>query len=250
MGRYDKIKTWNGSSWVQPTQIKVWNGSSYTDYGANDSDNTNSIYTWDGSTWQRMTLNKKVTQTGTNYGFGGWVNMWPQYVWSESNGTYFAYGDFNCTVPAGFATWQAYSSYLVGDFGTGSWWAGSQYQANVWYNFYWRRPNKPFWIHNIGARSTTGSYWAAQPSQYELWHGDRGTYVGLYYFWSAGAATSAFWTSNNVDYKPNGGMTSFTVVIYDGAGWKHLSGYCLRMGCFKWEAGDATSTPVYTTTWE
>lgn len=83
-----------------------------------------------------MTLNKKVTQTGTNYGFSNWVNLWPNYGWPENNGTYFAQGDFNCTVPAGFANWGSYSSYLVGDFGTGSWWAGSQYEANVWYNWY------------------------------------------------------------------------------------------------------------------
>ena len=250
MGRYDKIKTWNGSSWVQPTQIKVWNGSSYTDYGTNDSNNTNSIYTWNGSEWKRMTLNKKVTQTGTNYGFNQWINMWPNSGWPENNGTSFAQGDFNCTVPAGYDSWGSWSCYLVGDFGSSNWWSGSRYEANTWYSWYWRRPNKPFWIHNIGARTTTGSYWAAQPAQYELWHGDRSTYVGIYNFYSAGAQTSAFWTTNGVDYKPNGGMTSFTVTIYDGSGWKHLNGYCLRMGCFKWEAGDATSTPVYTTTWE
>lgn len=197
-----------------------------------------------------MTLNKKVTQTGTNYGFENWVNMWPNSGWPENNGTYFAQGDFNCTVPAGYDSWGAWSSYLVGDFGSSNWWACARYASNTWYNFYWRRPNKPFWIYNIGARTVTSTYWAAQPAQYELWHGDRGTYVGVYKFYSAGRQAADFWTSNAVNYKPNGGATSFTVAIYDGDGWRHLNGYSLRMGRFKWEAGNATSTPVYTTTWE
>lgn len=68
MGRYDKIRVWNGSSWTQPNQIRVWNGSSWQDYGANDSANTNSIYVWNGSSWIRKTLNRTV-----NYGDKQWA---------------------------------------------------------------------------------------------------------------------------------------------------------------------------------
>ena len=60
MGRYDKIRYWNGSSWVQPSRVRVWNGSGWNDYGANDSANTNSIYVWNGSSWVRKTLNRKT----------------------------------------------------------------------------------------------------------------------------------------------------------------------------------------------
>ena len=60
MGRYDKIRCWNGSSWVQPKQMYVWNGSSWVDFGANDSSNTRSMYTWNGSSWVRKTLNKQT----------------------------------------------------------------------------------------------------------------------------------------------------------------------------------------------
>lgn len=61
MGRYDKIRCWDGSSWVQPSRMYVWNGSSWVDFGANDSDNTRSMYTWNGSSWVRKTLNKTVS---------------------------------------------------------------------------------------------------------------------------------------------------------------------------------------------
>ena len=67
MGRFDKIRYWNGSSWVQPNQIKYWNGSSWVDLGTNDSANTNSLYAWNGSSWIRQTLNRKV-----NYGDKQW----------------------------------------------------------------------------------------------------------------------------------------------------------------------------------
>lgn len=43
MGRYDKIRYFNGTSWIQPSQIKVHNGSTWVDYGTNLSYNTNSI---------------------------------------------------------------------------------------------------------------------------------------------------------------------------------------------------------------
>lgn len=78
MGRYDKIRYWNGSAWVQPSQVKMWNGSAWVDYGTNDSSNTNSIYSYNGSGWQRFTRNKKITNTSTlNY----------KYLRSPINGT-------------------------------------------------------------------------------------------------------------------------------------------------------------------
>ncbi len=65
MGRYDKIRYWDGSAWVQPKQIKYWNGSAWVDLGANDSDNTTTLNYYNGSAWKRATLNKKVTNTST-----------------------------------------------------------------------------------------------------------------------------------------------------------------------------------------
>lgn len=102
MGRYDKIKYWNGTAWVNPSQIKTWNGTAWVDYGTNDSSNTNSIYGYNGSGWQRFTLNKTVTNTSTlnykyvrgqintnTYGYfanaryyssGGYYHLWRQFL--------------------------------------------------------------------------------------------------------------------------------------------------------------------------
>lgn len=248
MGRYDKIKTWNGSSWVQPKQIKVWNGSSYVDYGANDSDNTKPIYTWNGSSWVRVSLNKVVRQTSTNYTFDSWTTVWPTSGWPENNGTYFSQGIHNCTVPAGYSSWGAYSCYLVGDFGTACWWAGSGSTSNKWYNWYWRRTT-PFWVHNLVMRTANSSYYYAQPSKCEFWAGDKVTYIGAYSFTNAGAKNTWFYTTG-IDYKPNGGITSFCMTCYDGSGWKVNNSQAMRMGAFRYEGGTAHSTPVYTTYWE
>lgn len=66
MGRYDKIRVYNGSSWVQPSEIKVYNGANWVSLGANTSDNTKSLHVFKAgqSTPTRATLNKQVT---TNY---------------------------------------------------------------------------------------------------------------------------------------------------------------------------------------
>lgn len=66
MGRYDKIRVYNGSSWVQPSEIKVYNGANWVSLGTNTSDNTKSLHVFKAgqSDPTRATLNKQVT---TNY---------------------------------------------------------------------------------------------------------------------------------------------------------------------------------------
>ena len=54
--RYDKIKYWNGASWVSPTQVKVWNGSIWEDYGLNsDYTTTKQIKAWSSGAWTTYT---------------------------------------------------------------------------------------------------------------------------------------------------------------------------------------------------
>lgn len=80
MGRYDKIRYWDGSSWVQPNQIKYWNGSSWVDLGTNDSSNTTTLNAWNGSGWVRQTLNRSVTYGSKQWnvsasGTGGYLDV-------------------------------------------------------------------------------------------------------------------------------------------------------------------------------
>lgn len=62
MGRYDKMRYHNGSSYVQPSEIYVHNGSSWVYVGANTdltSTSNREIYTHNGSSWVKVTLNGK-----------------------------------------------------------------------------------------------------------------------------------------------------------------------------------------------
>lgn len=58
MGRYDKIRVYDGSQWRIPTQIKVFN-TVWQDLGTDTSTSTKSLYVYDSNrTPQRATLNR------------------------------------------------------------------------------------------------------------------------------------------------------------------------------------------------
>lgn len=62
MGRYDKIKVYDGSKFTRPNRIQVYNGSTFIDLGTNDSAIKTSLNVYNGSNMVRATLNKKVIQ--------------------------------------------------------------------------------------------------------------------------------------------------------------------------------------------
>ena len=192
-----------------------------------------------------------MRQTGTNYTFDNWSVIWPWNGWPEKNNTYFSNGDSNATVPAGYGPWNAISAYIVGRFENGACWWGTGNAANTgtWYDFYWRKTYK-FWLHNLVMYTADTSYWAAQPKKCEVWAGDRGQFIGYMNFISGGGRNKKFYGSGWTDYKPNGGVSSITMVICNTNGWKINDSQSLRMSSFQLEGGRAYSTPIYTTTWE
>lgn len=107
MGRYDKIRVWNGSSWIQPSQMRIWNGSGWTDLGANDSSNTTSFNVWNGSSWVRKTLNRQV-----NYGDKEW------YVSSSGSGGWMAAADIGANVNQ---NWFNFYFYCLKDYDNDKW---------------------------------------------------------------------------------------------------------------------------------
>lgn len=79
MGRYDKIKVYNGEAFVQPSRIRVYNGTAWVDLGANDSDIQTPLNVHDGSNFIRATLNKtQVTVPGESYAAGNGFVLLPK----------------------------------------------------------------------------------------------------------------------------------------------------------------------------
>ena len=62
MGRYDKIKVYNGTEFVTPNRIRVYDGEVWQDLGTADSDFKKSMYVRYEDTNHRVTLNKNVTE--------------------------------------------------------------------------------------------------------------------------------------------------------------------------------------------
>ena len=74
MGRYDKIKVYNGTEFVKPKRIRVFDGSVWQDLGPDDSDFKKSMYIRHENTNKRITLNKTyVDIPGDSYRDGAFT---------------------------------------------------------------------------------------------------------------------------------------------------------------------------------
>lgn len=79
MGRYDKIKVYNGSGWVKPNRIRVYANNAWQDLGTDDSANTRALNVHNGSALVRATLNRTlVTLAGESYLGGDGFRMLPK----------------------------------------------------------------------------------------------------------------------------------------------------------------------------
>ena len=147
MGRYDKIKMYNGSSWVTPSHLYTYNGSSWVDFGTSTSSDTNSLYVYSGSAWVRKTLNRTVNYTGTgsvkfsggdtmrladdtsrgfcwNYLSGSQVTLLQTYVTIHQSGIYhYLYSSYYTTTASGGIIWVDTNRklWVISKYGTSSW---------------------------------------------------------------------------------------------------------------------------------
>lgn len=85
MGRYDKIKIWDGSAWVQPSRIRVWSNNAWQDFGDNLSAVTKTLEVRYNNTWNRCTLNRSTRTTpGETYSTGSF-NLLPATSFGYNN---------------------------------------------------------------------------------------------------------------------------------------------------------------------
>lgn len=254
MGRYDKIRVWNGSSWVQPSRMYVWNGSSWVDFGTNDSDNTRTLYIWDGSSWVRKTLNRKsntVTQekylqynggaaTSLPDGYQFYGSKYEFIVQPDAQGNYmmFETGSSNSACYARFGFYNNGSKYYV--YGKSRYNNGTAYEANttgsgtlaagVKYKITFRSQNADaVQVYNY----STGSTWKAKMSTLSRFYSwgcsasmfngclttDRNLYGKVWYAYVRGCKNST--TTNYAEYdvdSSSAGSSTLVVTSQSSAG--------------------------------
>ena len=71
MGRYDKIKVYDGTNFVRPNRIQVFDGTNWQDLGTNDSSNTKSLNVRYNNAFVRATLNKRIVHVAQGSYAGG-----------------------------------------------------------------------------------------------------------------------------------------------------------------------------------
>lgn len=254
MGRYDKMRVWNGSSWVQPSRMYVWNGSSWVDFGTNDSDNTRTLYVWNGSSWVRKTLNRK-TNTVTvekylQYNGGAATTLKDGYqyynakyefiVQPDATGNYmmFETGNSGGACYARFGFYNNGSKYYV--YGKARYNGGTAYEANttgsgtlaagVKYKItFLCQTSKAVTVYNY----STGSTWTANlsglPRFYSwgcsasMFNGclttDRNLYGKVWYAYVQGCKSST--TTNSATYdvdSSTAGSSTLTVTSQSSSG--------------------------------
>ena len=102
MGRYDKIKVYHNGQWKQPTACRVYQNGTWVDIGANDSDNTKSIYVRKNNNYVRATLNKKTTTVVTERYANSPFNLLPAsgFCWNPPDGAWYFRGTVRKTTSA------------------------------------------------------------------------------------------------------------------------------------------------------
>lgn len=77
MGRYDKIKVYDGTTWRKPNRVYVHDGTKWVDFGTDDSSNKQTIFVNNSNSNVRVTLDKKVTTIVTDKYVQGEFNIYP-----------------------------------------------------------------------------------------------------------------------------------------------------------------------------
>lgn len=156
MGRYDKIRVYNGSSWVQPSNMYVYNGSSWVHFGANTSYTTNGAYMYNGSAWVRSTLNR---QDYTTYNSAS--DQFTNYT-GTSTALTITSGMLTVATRRVYAPWN---SYLYGMLKTinSEWWAGTTAGSDGsedWHQWTWSGAR---WISRLRFMSVQSTYYNTAP---------------------------------------------------------------------------------------
>lgn len=218
MGRYDKVKYWNGSAWAKPSQVKVWNGTSWVDYGADASNNTNSMIVWDGTAWIRKTLNR------SDYSI---YNTAAQVLPIGSFGTAVALslsaGGYTVSTRRHYAGWTSYLWNMLTNVAS-NWWCGTSANNDStedWIQFEWTTPQ---WIQSVQFRASATTYWSAVPVRVEAsFRNANGTWTGETTYTCTRATGSGAWNGPfTFNMQTPAGYTGVKVRFLNNATYKNI----------------------------
>ena len=242
MGRYDKVRVHDGSSWKQPTTAYVYNGSSWVSLDNNTSYSTNSIYTYDGSAWKRATLNRSDYTT-----YNGAVDNFSNYT-GTSKALSIKSGNLTVSTrrhnpwdPGGFY-WETYLFGMMNSTtGGDNWWASSWYNDDStedWHEFTWSGAK---WIYGIRYRTANSGSWQACPRTAQIaYRNPNGTWTGYTSHTIANYTTKLGWGSWWVLNKKGAGFTGIRMRYYNNANYMQLS-KGPRIGQFSLNLGTITN---------
>lgn len=201
MGRYDKIKVWNGSAWVQPSRIRVRANNAWQDFGDNLSDNTRTLEVRNNNAWHRCTLNRSTrTIPGETYSNGAF-SLLPAYAFGYNN--YSGASDFKMTFTAR-KTSDTNVVLFYSHYGTAAefkieWLANGSLKFTVatsWEGttYVGRRAATATTTKKVTANTWMNVQITAPKGTYNKFkvviNGESQTFTNLYYFWEHPSATN------------------------------------------------------------
>lgn len=232
MGRYDKIRVYNGSSWVQPNNIYMYNGSSWVSFGTNTSTSTKPLYFYNGSSWVRKTLNR---QDYTNYNTA--TEKFVNYT-GTSTALSITSGDITGSTRRQVgSTWNVWQRGIFQE-PVGQWWSGTIYGRDGqedWHNYSWAGAR---WVQYLKYRSPDSGYFRGCPH----------TCIAQFYSgsWSTGQTYAATkYTARNQwnsgwTFNKQAAYTQLKVSYWNTAAYEE-DGVSLRVGRFSLYTGTISS---------
>lgn len=236
MGRYDKIRVHNGSTWVQPGRMYVYNGSGWVDFGANDSYNTQTMYAHNGTGWVRQTLNRSDFTT-----YDASSDKFVNYT-GTSTALSVTSGTLTVSTRRHHVAWTAYLNGMM-QTDTAWWWAGTSTNndgTEDWHEYSW---SGGMWIHRIRLRATSSTQLNTTPHTALIsFRNANGTWTSeSSYSIGSGYTTANVWGAYfTLNAQSSAGYTALRMRYFNNSTYK-VALQSTRIGMYDLQTGTITN---------
>lgn len=236
MGRYDKIRVYNGSSWVQPNNMYAYTGSSWVHYGSNTSYETRDAYAYNGSSWVRITLDR---QDYTTYNTA--TNKYVAYT-GTSTALSITSGTLTVSTKRHATSWSAYLRGFMNNTND-EWWAGTITNndgTEDWHQWAW---SGGLWVYRLRFMSVQSTYYNTAPIRALVsFRNASGTWTSENTYTISGSYSAqntwgAYFTFNA---KSSAGYTAVKMRYYNNTTY-HVAVQSTRIGRYDIQTGTITN---------